>query len=64
MIRRTKQKRHEPAKAKIIFAAISLINIALTIVLKVMNRQETLKALKGEDEMRVIAVAKKETQLK
>ena len=50
--------------AKLLLALVSLCNVGLSLVLAVLNRQETIRAVRGRqgDEVQVLLSAKKETK--
>lgn len=50
--------------AKLLLAFVTLCNVGLSLVLAVLNRQETIRAVRGRqgDEVRVLLSAKKETK--
>lgn len=50
--------------AKLLLALVTLCNVGLSLVLAVLNRQETIRAVRGRqgDEVRVLLSAKKETK--
>lgn len=56
-----KNKRKEPALVKIILAVVTIFQIALSIILHVLRRQETVKAIKNAetDEIDIMFTAKK-----
>jgi|GEM_PF-4519832 len=43
------KKRKEPMWARLFLAVTTLLSVLLSVLLKVMNRQETVKAIKSED---------------
>lgn len=50
--------------AKLLLALVTLCNVGLSLVLAVLNRQETIRAVRGRqgDEVQVLLSAKKETK--
>lgn len=50
--------------AKLLLALVTLCNVGLSLVLAVLNRQETIRAVRGwqGDEVQVLLSAKKETE--
>lgn len=50
--------------AKLLLAFVTLCNVGLSLALAVLNRQETIRAVRGRqgDEVRVLLSAKKETK--
>ncbi len=50
--------------AKLLLAFVTLCNVGLSLALAVLNRQETIRAVRGQqgDEVRVLLSAKKETE--
>lgn len=50
--------------AKLLLAFVTLCNVGLSLVLAVLNRQETIRAVRGRqgDEVQVLLSAKKETK--
>lgn len=50
--------------AKLLLALVTLCNVGLSLALAVLNRQETIRAVRGQqgDEVRVLLSAKKETE--
>ena len=50
--------------AKLLLALVTLCNVGLSLALAVLNRQETIRAVRGRqgDEVRVLLSAKKETE--
>lgn len=50
--------------AKLLLAFVTLCNVGLSLVLAVLNRQETIRAVRGRqgDEVQVLLSAKKETE--
>ena len=50
--------------AKLLLALVTLCNVGLSLVLAVLNRQETIRAVRGRqgDEVQVLMSAKKETK--
>ena len=50
--------------AKLLLALVTLCNVGLSLVLAVLNRQETIRAVRGRqgDEVQVLLSAKKETE--
>ncbi|MFR6277681.1 MAG: hypothetical protein ACLULM_02005 [Acutalibacter sp.] len=50
--------------AKLLLALVTLCNVGLSLALAVLNRQETIRAVRGQqgDEVRVLLSAKKETK--
>ena len=50
--------------AKLLLAFVTLCNVGLSLALAVLNRQETIRAVRGRqgDEVRVLLSAKKETE--
>ena len=50
--------------AKLLLALVTLCNVGLSLALAVLNRQETIRAVRGRqgDEVRVLLSAKKETK--
>ena len=50
--------------AKLLLAFVTLCNVGLSLALAVLNRQETIRAVRGQqgDEVRVLLCAKKETK--
>lgn len=50
--------------AKLLLALVTLCNVGLSLVLAVLNRQETIRAVRGwqGDEVQVLLSAKKETK--
>lgn len=50
--------------AKLLLAFVTLCNVGLSLALAVLNRQETIRAVRGQqgDEVRVLLSAKKETK--
>ena len=50
--------------AKLLLAFVTLCNVGLSLVLAVLNRQETIRAVRDRqgDEVRVLLSAKKETK--
>lgn len=50
--------------AKLLLALVTLCNVGLSLVLAVLNRQETIRAVRGRqgDEVQVMLSAKKETE--
>ncbi|WP_099204892.1 hypothetical protein [Scatolibacter rhodanostii] len=55
-------KRKEPVWPKLFLGIITILQLGLTIMLHVMNRQDTLKVIQKEDEMTVINRARQETK--
>ena len=49
---------------KLLLALVTLCNVGLSLALAVLNRQETIRAVRGRqgDEVRVLLSAKKETK--
>ncbi len=50
--------------AKLLLAFVTLCNVGLSLALAVLNRQETIRAVRGRqgDEVQVLLSAKKETE--
>ena len=50
--------------AKLLLALVTLCNVGLSLTLAVLNRQETIRAVRGRqgDEVQVLLSAKKETK--
>ena len=50
--------------AKLLLALVTLCNVGLSLALAVLNRQETIRAVRGQqgDEVQVLLSAKKETE--
>lgn len=50
--------------AKLLLAFVTLCNVGLSLALAVLNRQETIRAVRGQqgDEVQVLLSAKKETK--
>ena len=50
--------------AKLLLALVTLCNVGLSLALAVLNRQETIRAVRGRqgDEVQVLLSAKKETK--
>ena len=50
--------------AKLLLALVTLCNVGLSLALAVLNRQETIRAVRGRqgDEVQVLLSAKKETE--
>lgn len=50
--------------AKLLLAFVTLCNVGLSLALSVLNRQETIRAVRGRqgDEVQVLLSAKKETK--
>lgn len=50
--------------AKLLLALVTLCNVGLSLALAVLNRQETIRAVRGQqgDEVQVLLCAKKETK--
>ena len=50
--------------AKLLLALVTLCNVGLSLALAVLNRQETIRAVRGQqgDEVQVLLSAKKETK--
>ena len=50
--------------AKLLLALVTLCNVGLSLALAVLNRQETIRAVRGRqgDEVQVMLSAKKETE--
>lgn len=50
--------------AKLLLALVTLCNVGLSLALAVLNRQETIRAVRGQqgDEVRVLLSVKKETK--
>lgn len=50
--------------AKLLLAFVTLYNVGLSLALAVLNRQETIRAVRGRqgDEVQVLLSAKKETE--
>lgn len=50
--------------AKLLLALVTLCNVGLSLALAVLNRQETIRAVRGKqgDEVQVLLSAKKETK--
>ena len=50
--------------AKLLLALVTLCNVGLSLALAVLNRQETIRAVRGRqgDEVQVLLFAKKETK--
>ena len=50
--------------AKMLLAFVTLCNVGLSLALAVLNRQETIRAVRGQqgDEVQVLLSAKKETK--
>ena len=50
--------------AKLLLAFVTLCNVGLSLALAVLNRQETIRAVRGRqgDEVQVLLFAKKETK--
>ena len=50
--------------AKLLLAFVTLCNVGLSLALAVLNRQETIRAVRGQqgDEVQVLLSAKKETE--
>jgi len=55
-----KKSKNEPLFWKLILAVITFLNLLLTVLIKLAERQETLKALKHRDQIEVIATQKPE----
>ena len=51
--------------AKLLLAFVTLCNVGLSLALAVLNRQETIRAVRGRqgDEVQVLLSAKKETKI-
>lgn len=58
-----KMKRKESTGAKIFLAIIMLFNVAITLILKIVNRQETLKVLKDEETLELLSLTKKNSSV-
>lgn len=55
------KKKKEPVWAKLLLAVVSLFSVILTLLVHVMERQNTVKVIKNEDTMTLIK-AQKETK--
>lgn len=58
---RKPRKRKDPMWAKLFLAGMSLTTVALSVLLKVMQRQETVKVIES-DETLTLLKAQKETK--
>lgn len=61
-MKRKKDKPKDPMWARLLLAVLTLFNIVLAIVLKVINRQEVLKLLDDGENMKVVTSAKTQTK--
>lgn len=59
-----KKRPRRGSGAKLLLALVTLCNVGLSLALAVLNRQETIRAVRGRqgDEVRVLLSAKKETK--
>ena len=55
---RKPKKRKEPMWARLFLASMSLITVVLSVLLKVMQRQETVKAIKSDDTLTLLKTQK------
>ena len=60
----TRKRPRRGSGAKLLLALVTLCNVGLSLALAVLNRQETIRAVRGRqrDEVRVLLSAKKETK--
>lgn len=56
---RKPKRRRESVWPKLLLAVVTLLQVSLSILLHVLNRQETLKVIQNEDEMTLLQNAKK-----
>lgn len=57
-----RKRRKKPIWGKVLFAFLTFLNILLAVVLKVTDRQQVLKAVKDEEEVRLLLCTEKQTK--
>lgn len=63
MKKKKSKKRKEPLVFRLLLAIVSLVSVILSLVLKVKDRQETVKVIKSDDTLTLLEV-KKQTVVK
>lgn len=55
--------RSKPLWGKVLFAVVTFLNILLTIILKVMDRQQVVKAVKEKEDVQLLLRTEKSTSV-